>query len=325
MADVAPASTNGSSGAPQAPVVAPVKPDATGPQTPAKGAVRGPDGKFAKPEAPAPEAPPEKRKVRIRDVELDEDAAWAELQRGRQAGRLLTEAQKRATAAEAREKAYADRRTRAREDLGAILEDLELTPEQERELLSRRLYAKHIEPSQLTEEQRALREANEKLARYEAEKKTTEEKSAADAQKRAADHAKESLATELHEAAKAGRIPGAEPGKPGGALAIRRIAEKMLAGETAGHTIPLAVAVAAVRDDLARDTLHFVSSAPLAERKELWGEEAFRSEEKLWREHFLAKLKSPAAPVQPARAVPGISNGSPKRLTPQEFKEKFGI
>jgi hypothetical protein len=305
----APAPTNGSAAATTQPAApAPSRDVATGPQTPPRGA----DGKFAPRDEQAPiDEDPE---IDFGDMKLRRSQAKAELARARHASRLLTEAEKRAKAADESEKRYAERRTRAKEDISVLFEDLGLTPEQERALLSKHLYSKHIEPTQLTEEQRELRAAQAKLSRYEAEKKAAGEKAQKEEAARLHNEEAAALEQEILEAAKAGRIPSAR-------AAVRRIAAKLEQFESRGLSLPLEQVAAVVREEVGRETGEWVQAASIEERRELWGEPTFKAEEKKWRDYFLAKLKTPPPP--PSRHVPQEPSGERQKLTPQEFKRKF--
>lgn len=310
-APAAPAPTSNGASAQQPQGALPPKTDtATGPQTPASGPVRGPDGKFTS--AKPPEAPQPKPKIKIKEQEFDEESAWAEIQRGRSASKLLTEAQKRAAAADAREKAEADRRAKYKEDLGALFEELGLTAEQEKALLAKRLYGAHIEPQTLSEEQRQLREAQKKLADYEAKEKATREKADEDARRHAIAEEAKGIEAEIRQAAEAGKIPSS-------ALGIRRIAEKMGLFESRGQRISAEQAALLVREDLGKELGEFSSETTLEQRRELWGDAAFKAEEKKWAAHFFAQVRqAPDARPQSSRPSPPKADAA-KRMTPQEF------
>jgi colicin import membrane protein len=309
----APAPTNGSTAVTTQPAApAPTKDVATGPQT-TEGPVRGPDGKFVPRDGqPAVDEDPE---IDFGDMKLRRSQAKAELARARHASRLLTEAEKRARAADDAEKRHAERRAKAKEDISVLFEDLGLTPEQERALLSKHLYSKHIEPTQLTEEQRELRAAQAKLSQYEAEKQAAAEKARKEEAARLHNEEAAALEQEILEAAKAGRIPSAR-------AAVRRIAAKLEQFESRGLSLPLEQVAAVVREEVGRETGEWVQAASIEERRELWGEPTFKAEEKKWRDYFLAKLKTP--PMSASRPAPQEETGAERqKLTPQEFKRKF--
>lgn len=301
---------------------APSKDTATGPQT-SSGPGRGPDGKFTSgttaPPAPVHDEDPE---VDLGDRKLRRSALNSELARARQASKLLAEADKRARAAEEREKSWAERESKAKEDIGHLLDGLGLSAEQEKALLAKRLYSRHIEPEQMTEEQRKLREYEQKLSAYEADKKARE-----DADKKAADdkaHAEASAAleAEILQAANAGKLPGAEPNAPGRAAVIRKVAAKMAMYEGRNLNVPLEQVVSVVREETGRETGAFVASASVDELRELWGPEAFNKHAREVTNWVLAKLKSkanPAGPVSKPRAAPAPQ--TPERMTPQQFQE----
>ncbi len=313
-APTAPAPTNGSATKGQAPAApAPTKDIATGNQLPGAPS-RGTDGKFLPRAGDVEAKPPEaKAKLRIRDQEYDEDAAHSMIERGKQAGRLLTESQKRVDAAEAKERADTERRRRVKEsgDLSGVFEGLDLTAEQERDILAKYLYGKHLEPAQMTEEQRAAREHQKRAEAAEGKLKDIETKAAVAEQQRAAIEARGALEKELLDAAKAGRIPG-------GMTAVRRVARKMEELEKRDLSVPLEQVVASVREDVGRETGEFVESADIAELKELWGEKAFKAHARKVQSYLLGQLRpGPTGPAAPTRQP--MAQKPSQKLTPQQF------
>ena len=314
MTPIAPviASTNGaaSKAQPPAPKDAPAAP------APQAGQPRAADGKFA---GPQPEAPPPKARIKIRDYEADEDAAYAELQRGRQASRLLTEAEKRARVADEKEKARADAIASLKEGkFEKLFAEAGLSADQERELLARYYYAKHVEPEQMSDDQKAF--AREKTARETAEAKLKERETAdaRAADDRAAKEAETSLEAEITEAMEAGRIPKSK-------TAIRRIAAKLATFEARGQSPSLELVAGLVRADLGRDTGEFVASAKPEELKDLWGEATFKAHLKAMLDYGLAMIQPRVAGAQPARgiAAPTPRPQKSQNLTPQQFLDQM--
>jgi hypothetical protein len=235
--------------------------------------------------------------------------------RGRSSSKALTESMKRAAAAEQIEKDHAARRQRIKEkgDFGAALEGLDLTPQQEEEMIAKYLYSRHIEPKQLTDDQRALRDLQKRAEAAESKLKAEEDTRSKAESLRVAKQEAASLETEILEAAKAGRIPGDK-------AAIRRIAAKMEMLESKGMRLPIEQVAAVVRDDVGRETGEFVASASLEELKDLWGDAVFKTHARKMRDYLLAQLKpGPTGPTIKARPDPTQRPKGP--MTPQQFLE----
>lgn len=320
-------SGNGASQATQKPAApTPTRDTATGPQTPApasNGQPRSPDGKYAeKPREAAPPIIDDDPEFDFGHAKLKKRAAWQEIQRGRDATKLLTLAQKEKSEAIKlkAERDAAFEKAKSSGDLGEILRLLQLPAEQEKALISKYVHGKFVEPLQLTEEQRRLREVEAENAKFKAE---AEERSKRDAEtKRQADVAEagKALEAELLGAAKAGRIPGAEEqGTPGAITAIRRVAEKMQHFAARGIELTPEQAVPLVREDIGRETSRFVKTADIGELQALWGKEAFRA-------HAMRIIEWANALVSPkvtTQAKPRVvaPTESKKTMTPQQFLE----
>ncbi len=318
-APAAPATGSTNGAAPKAattPAVStPTKDTANGPQTSSGGsggAVRGEDGKFKSASGAAATPEDDDPEIDFGDVKLKRSAAKREIERARSASKLLTEAEKRIKAAEAIEKTHAERRSK--KDLASIIEELGLTPEEERAFLSERMYSKHIAPEQMSPEQRKVAELEAWKAQREASDKKTAEETAAKQKKALTDEESKRLHADLIAAAEAGKLPKSR-------RAIQRIMDKAVAFDSRGMELPLEQLAALVRDEVAQDVVDFTNTTGLDERRSLMGPEKFREEEKKWLAHFNAKLKSTTT-SQPVRAPPQRpSDGASKRetFTPQEF------
>lgn len=310
----APAPTNGAT-APQksAATVVPVLKDATGPQTPVRDPVTG---KFAPVTPKVEEKPAPKPRIKIKDIDLDEESAYAELMRGRQASKLLTEAQKKAAQAEQIERARNEEREALKKGPGALkkyLKDAGLDDNQIRQYLTDLTYSEVIEPESLSEDQKARRAAEAELEKYrakEAEEKTKAEKAQQEAE---AKQAEAQLETEIQEAIEAGSIPATKS-------AVRRIAGVVARYETKGINIPVAKAAEIAKQEIGKETGEFASSASVDQLIGLWGKGPVLALAKKFSEWAVSKraeiLKPPANPKPPpAVEVPK------KKLTPQEFDQ----
>lgn len=325
MPEAAPVgSANGSTVGQASTATAPIRDVAVGPQSSvarSAGMARNPDGTFAPRAGESTATPPpiadDDPEFDLGELKLRKSAVLRELGRARQTSKLLADIQKRAAAVEDRERRFEELRAKAKDDISPVLQELGLSPEQERELLARHLHARHIEPQMLTEEQRKLREYETKLKQYEDEKKGIEQaRQKAELEKVNTETAAQ-LEQEILAAARAGKIPG-------NAVAIRRIAAKMEALEARGLALPIEQVAAVVRDEVAGDMGEFLASSTIAERKELWGEELFKAEMMRWAHHFMASTKGATQPQQraPASAAPPQTTKRQK-MTPQEFLAAF--
>jgi uncharacterized protein YhaN len=253
-----------------------------------------------------------KAKLKIKDLELDEDAAYREIQRGRQTSKLLTEAQKRAMAAEQKEAALAAKQGKYKEDLGAFFEDLGVDEETAAQLAADYIYKKQILPQEMSPEQRRVAELEAKLAEYETEKKTVEEMRAEAERNTIVQQESQRLQAELVEAAKAGKIPSTQYG-------MRKIAAKMLELETRGLSVPLEQVAAAVREESGREFGEIAATAEIADLREWLGEGNFKAMSKKVLDYFLGQM-------QTSKPAPVVRNATPtqvEKLTPEQFLRKM--
>lgn len=315
-APAAPAS-NGSSGAQAPAAVAPKADVATGQQKPTapQGApVRGADGKFAKPGEAAPAETP-KPKLRVKDLELDEDAAYSEIQRGRQASKHLTESQKRLEKAEALERAHQERRKLFREDPDAFFADAGFESEEERaKWASQYLYKKHIEPSQMSAEQRRIAELEQKLAGEEKRKaEEARQVEEAETQREQAAQA-QTLRTELRSLIESGAMPK-HP------AAVKRVAEKIRAAEAKGLTISAPDAWASVQDEFRGDTGKYLESSSVEDLRRDMTPAAFKVLASKVIKWALDQRKPIAGLPQQRQSAPVPQQPTTKPMTQAELEE----
>jgi len=255
-----------------------------------------------------------KQKLKIRDLELDEEAAYREIQRGRQSSKLLTEAQKRAYAAEQKEAALAQKQSKYKEDLGAFFEDMGLDESAAAQLAADYIYKKQILPAEMTPEQKRVAELEQKLTALEQEKLTQREAQEKAEREYVIQQESQRLQQELVEAAKAGKIPSTQYG-------MRKIAAKMLELESRGLSVPLDQVAALVRDEAGREFGEVAISAEIADLKDWLGEGNFKALSKRILDYFLGQLQSPKA--APTRREKQSTSQEAKRMTPEEFLRKM--
>lgn len=284
-------------------------------QLPVQQPGRDDKGRFAPQEGPAQGGPPlPKAKLRIRDLELDEDAAYNEITRARQATRMLTAAQKSAAEAAELRKVYDAQRAKAKAGDESALDEFlsELSPDERKALLTKHVYSRFVEPEQLTPEQRELLEERQK--RTAAEKQLAEHgKKAEEAeQKRERTEAIASLRAEILAAMESGRIPNA----PG---AIRRIAAKLDQFERRGLSLPLDEAARMARSEVGEETGEFAEAASIDDLRDLWGPERFTKVSAKWLHYFREKAQQQHKAAAPPRGVEPRTQAR-KHMTPQEFE-----
>jgi len=253
-----------------------------------------------------------KAKLKIKDLELDEEAAYREIQRGRHTAKLLTEAQKRAQAAEAKEAALAAKQGKYKEDLGTFFEDLGVDEETAAQLAADYIYKKQILPAEMTPEQRRVAELEAKLAEYETEKNTLEQMRTESERAAIVQQESQRLQAELVEAAKAGKIPSTQYG-------MRKIAAKMLDLESRGLSVPLEQVAAVVREESGREFGEIAAAAEVADLREWLGDSNFKAMSKRILDYFLGQMNTAKPPV-PSRST---TQTEVKRMTPEEFLRKM--
>ncbi len=322
------------------PPVPPQKPSqssngTSAPQAGAMGVTRGPDGKFLPQNgtASATEAPKAgeatatpKPRIKIKDLEVDEDAAHSEIMRGRQALKTLTDSQKfnaqaeqRLARAEALEQKYAAAdawREKLNSDPEAFFKDAGLTPEQERAILSKRLYG-HLQSDEMTPEQRELQEYKAKLSRYEEAEKSAAQKAEEDAHNSQVENQRATIHAEIMEALEGGRVPKARS-------AVQRMAQKVALFEEKNQPISISQAAEFVRADLVRETGHIINDASIDELIEVWGQSAYDAFEKKVQTRLLAKLQNRSTPqvIAKPQLVRPSGDKQAKTITEQEFRAR---
>jgi len=263
-------------------------------------------------DATAQAAAAEKAKLKIKDLEMDEESAYREIQRGRQTAKLLTEAQKRAQAAEQKEAALAAKKGKYKEDLGSFFEDLGVDENTAAQLAADYIYKNQILPQEMSPEQRRVAELEAKLAEYETEKTTLEQMRTESERAAVVQAESQRLQAELVEAAKAGKIPATQYG-------MRKIASKMLELESRGLSVPLEQIAAVVREESGREFGEVAASAEIADLREWLGEGNFKAMSKRILDYFLGQMQS----SKPTPATKPVVSDNVRKMTPQEFLKKM--
>lgn len=264
-----------------------------------------------KAETPTPQAKP---KLKIRELELDEEAAYREIQRGRQTSKLLTEAQKRAQLAEQKEQAIAAKQAKYKADLSALFEDLGVDDNSAAQLAADYIYKKQILPQEMTPEQRRVAELEAQLDNFKTEKQKQEEAQREAERQYIVEQESQRLQQELVEAAKAGKIPSTQYG-------MRKIAAKMLELESRGLSVPLEQVAQVVREESGQEFGQIAASAEIQDLRDWLGDANFKAMSKRILDYFLGQMQSPKAATQ--KHKPQHVDDGGKRLTPEEFLRKM--
>lgn len=272
------------------------------------GATKDATAQQAQPNAPV------KQKLKIRDLELDEEAAYREIQRGRQTSKLLTEAQKRAQMAEQKEAAIAAKQAKYKEDLSALFEDLGVDDNYAAQLAADYIYKKQILPQEMTPEQRRVAELEAQLDNFKTEKQKQEEAQREAERQYVIQQESQRLQQELVEAAKAGKIPSTQYG-------MRKIAAKMLELESRGLSVPLEQVAQVVREESGQEFGEIAANAEIQDLRDWLGEANFKTMSKRILDYFLGQMQSPKVTVQKSKVQSAPDDG--KKLTPEEFLRKM--
>lgn len=300
-----------------APSPAPVVPQngTAGPQTTTEAQPTGRDekGRFQG-QQEKPVEPPKPAKLKIKDIELEEEAAYREIQRGRQSTKLMTEAQRRLEAADAKEKAQAERGQRYKSDLSEFFKDQGFSAEDAKRLASEYLYKNVIEPSEMSPEARRIRELEAQL-KEKAEREETEKKSAEAAeQERVTKEQAAAIERELIDAMEGGVLPKDKSfiGLVSGEMA--KFAER-------GVDISVAQGVKLAEEKLGRLGGKVLASADVEQLAAWLGKENFQQVALKFLSWSRTKLAGAQAQPQRPQATTQPTSAARKKLTPQEWWE----
>lgn len=266
----------------------------------------------------APPAPP--KRYKIGDFEGDENALKSEIERGRQANKLLTEAQKRSEKAAQIEKAEAARKDKLRKDLFTTLtKEYGLTREEALEQMAQAIYQHEIVPSQESPEKRAIRERDAQIAEFKAK-----EQARADAEKKAkydADVAKASkqLYDDVSKLLESKKIPRTRQ-------FMFRVAHYLNAYQDSDTEIPTERAADLAMEDFREEVGSLLDDSSPEQIQELLGKERWNKLAHKISNWALAQVKGGRLPKgkEPDTIEPKVQKG-PKKYSPNDvLKEVFG-
>lgn len=269
---------------------------------------------------PAPKtAPPAPKEIKIKGVAFkSEDDAYAEIERGRQSGKLLTEAQKRLQEASRRDKDFEELvgEVKTKKQAQRLIEKLGLSKEEAVEVFGKYIYEQEILPKELSPEQRRIRELEAKLAQEE-ETKTRAKKEAEQRELEASTKREEArLREELTKVINDKKIPGTR-------LALRRLANYMRSYAEAGAEVPVERAADLVMEDYKQEFGELFDEASPDQLAEFFGEQKWRALAKKVSEWALAKargnVKVPEVQIQ---RKPKAEKS--EKITPAEYQKFLG-
>ena len=299
---------------------APAPARANGPQNPvpASGPVRGPDGKFTSANPKPPEATDDPE-IDLGDVKLKRSQLKSELGRVRALQKQLPEWQKKLAEADAIRNSEEQRKARYKSDLSAVFEDAGLAPEDAKRLASEYLLRHHIEPEQMSPEQKRLRELEGELQKRDAAEKAKQAEAEKAETQRLATEAKREVMREVASLIESGKLPKSP-------IAVKRVVERMMEYQQRDIQLPAEEALRLVRDEVASDTASLLMDAEPEALREMWGDERFRPIVKKFIAYGLAQAKSLNAGAQARPNVTPISAAQQKQPMSlaeyQEWREK---
>lgn len=299
-----------SEGTPVAPAAAPAAPTEGGaPGDPNRPSFKAED---------AQAAPAKPSKLKIGDWEMDESAARSEIERGRQSGKLLTEAQKRLERASGIEKRFEALKASVKKSPKAALEALGLSKEEASDVFSRYLYEEEILPSQMSPEQQRMRQMEAQLKGYEEEKNKTAETAKETKFKSEVEQASNKLVKEIQDLLAAKKVPATR-------VFMRRMAHYLSSYNENGADIPTERAAEMAIEDYKSDFNHFFGESSIDQMEEFLGKETLYKLASKVSQWAIAKRKGPQAP--PKTDVPQVNNGRAqgreKKTDPNALMKKY--
>lgn len=269
-------------------------------------------GGIGAPAAAKPAEPPKPLKIKHAEFK-SEDEAWAEIERGRQANKLMAEANRRLAQSSKHEKDWEDLRSevKTKRDAKKVIERLGLSKEEAVEVFGRWLYNEEVVAREMSPEQRRIRELEAEVNKTKEAREAEERKQQEAAREAAAQQEEAKLREEFTKALQAKRIPPTR-------LAIRRIANYMAAYAAQGVEVPVDRAIDLVMEDYR------------TEFGEMFDElEPDQLIEKLGKERFMKLAKKISGwalkrsqPQQPQEVIQKRVEKPSKesKMTPQEFQ-----
>lgn len=269
----------------------------------------GPLTPSAKPAAPKA---PEKFKVGDLEFSSIEDAK-AEIARGRQSNKLLTEADKRLKAAAEKERTLDD--LKKSKSFKRYMEITGMSREEAAEEAAKYFYETEILPKEMSPEARRAAEAEARLKEYEEREKTAKQKEREAALARQTQEEVVKLRTELEGILNSKKIPGTR-------FALRRVAEYKQAYLDQGVDVPTSVAVDRVLADYRSEFGGIMDEATPEQLISFLGQERFQKLAKKVSQWVLSSRKTAAPEPQPAMSLVNRQEQPRRRsLSPQQFQE----
>lgn len=283
--------------------------------TPAAPTSNAPAAGGAAPSTPAPktEAP---KPLTIKGHSFkSEDDAFAEIERGRQSGKLLTEAQNRLMESTRIQKSFDDLKSeiKTKKDANRVIKELGLSKEEAVEIFGRWLYQEEVVAKEMSPEQRRIKELEAEKAKFE-EERATEAKKRQDAEHEQNTKREEArLREELTKVLEAKKVPGTR-------LALRRLANYMASYAEAGADVPVDRAADMVMEDYKQEYGELFDEATPDQLIEFFGKTRWHALARKVSDWALARARGniPAMPQEPvATRKPAKTE---EKMTPQEFQ-----
>jgi len=276
-------------------------------------------GRFVGEKAQPPAEPVKPSKLKIKDIELDEESAFREIQRGRQATKLLSEAQRRAEAADAKERAQTERASKYKNDLGEFFKDQGYSADDAKKLASEWLYKNVVEPEELTKEERRIRDLESRLKEKEDFELETKSKAEQAEIERVGKEQADAMQAELIQAMDAGVLPKDK-------AVIGYVSQEILKFAERGVDISIEQGVRLTEEKLGRlgggvlASLAASNDPHAIEKIASWmGKESFTKLAVTMLKWAASKRRGASQP--PQRQAAPVASAPRKRMTPQEFNE----
>lgn len=257
----------------------------------------------------------EPRLVKIKDREYKEEDAYAEIERGRQSTKLLTEANKRAQEASRRDKDWETlvSEVKTKKDAKKVIERLGLSKDEAVDIFGRWLYQEEVLPKEMSPEQRRIKELEAEGAKYK-DAEAARAKEAKDAEEQQLTRKEEArLKAELTKVIQDKKIPGTR-------LALRRLANYLGTYAEAGQEVTTEQAADMVMEDYRQEFSELMDEATPDQLAEFFGEQKWRMLARKVSDWALSRargnVKVPDVQVKSRPPAP-----KEEKMNPQEFQK----
>jgi len=283
----------------------------------------------ATPSDASKEEKPKKRKIKVKDEEIDEEEVARGYLHAREANKRFQEAAAERKAAEkAKEEAKKlaeERFEKLKSDPFSVLAELGLNPRE----LSEEYLIRQLEKEMMSPEQKEKLDLEEKLKSYEqkeAERKAEEEARAEQAKKEQEQQEITSLRKKYAEEYQGSFINALDKaGLPKNPTTVRRVAEVVLNSLSQGEEIPVEHAIRIVEQDYRSGLSEFLKELDADTLAKFLGDEAV---DKL-RQRNVAKVKNPTPKKEQVEEKPKSAPKERQFMDPyewqQELKRKHGL